>query len=183
MKRVFTSLMAGGMALALSCGLATAQESPLSVMWGEWEGAANGVGPDRQPFTLTQTERVGPMLDGEITVVEGRGYDDDGTVSFNAFGIISLNSQTGDYEMRSYMDGRSGTYPFRLTDDGYVWEIPAGPEAIVRYTAVIDETSWVEVGQYIAEGNPPIEVFRMELTRRGDTDWPSAGYLLPSAGE
>ena len=33
--------------------------------------------------------------------------------------------------------GYSGIFPLRLTDDGYVWEVPAGPGAIIRYTAVI----------------------------------------------
>jgi len=92
MKKVFASCLAGGAALLMACGATMAEENPLSVMWGEWEGPANGIGPDRQPFSLTQTERAGPMLEGEITVVEGRGYDADGTVSFNAFGIISENS-------------------------------------------------------------------------------------------
>ena len=55
-------------------------ESPLSFMFGEWEGSAHGVGRDRKPYDITQTERVGPMLDGDVTVIEGRGYAEDGSV-------------------------------------------------------------------------------------------------------
>lgn len=40
---------------------------------------------------VTQTERIGPFLDGPVQVIEGRGYDSDGKVAFNAFGTISFN--------------------------------------------------------------------------------------------
>lgn len=37
--------------------------------------------------------------------------------------------------------------------DGYVWTIPAGPGAIIRFTATVTADHWHEVGEYIA-GDP-----------------------------
>jgi hypothetical protein len=57
-----------------------------------------------------------------------------------------------------------------------MWEIPAGPMTI-RYTAVIKDGSWKEVGDRIIPGHAPVRFFEMELKRVGDTDWPAAGAI------
>ena len=44
----------------------------------------------------------------------------------------------------------SGAFPIRPTEDGYVWEIPAGPGAIIRYTATIRDGTLREIGERIA---------------------------------
>jgi hypothetical protein len=75
--------------------------------------------------TVIQTERVGPFLDGSIRVIEGRGYDADGKVSFNAFGTISYDSAPGAYSMHSHARGYVGDFVFKPTADGFVWESPA----------------------------------------------------------
>jgi hypothetical protein len=41
--------------------------------------------PSGEKLALTQTERIGPMLQGAIKVVEGRGYNQEGALVFNAF--------------------------------------------------------------------------------------------------
>jgi len=48
----------------------------------------------------------------------------------------------------------SAIFDLRLTSDGYVWEIPAGP-ATIRYTAVIKNGAWREVGDRIVAGKDP----------------------------
>lgn len=63
------------------------------------------------------------------------------------------------------------------TDKGYGWEIPAGPNAVIRYTATLADGTWTEVGDYVAAGGQPRRVFEMNLKRVGDTDWPAAGGL------
>jgi len=47
--------------------------SKLAFMHGEWMGQAAGGNPDGSRYTVTQTERIGPFLDGDELVVEGRG--------------------------------------------------------------------------------------------------------------
>lgn len=181
--------------VSVSLGLAVADAGPnpraamdadraqamakLSFMTGVWIGNAHGVAPNGQPYEVVQTERMGPMLGGDIIVIEGRGYAKDGAVVFNAFGVASYNVFTKSYEMRSYAQGFGGTFPLRLTPDGFGWETPAGPGAITRFTATVGNGVWHEVGERIAEGQPPVRNFEMTLKRVGETDWPAGNPVTP----
>ena len=62
-------------------------------MDGVWRGPAWTITPDGR-HDIVQTERIGPFLGGTVRVIEGRGYDADGSVGFNALGIISFNPAT-----------------------------------------------------------------------------------------
>ena len=145
----------------------------LAAMDGVWRGSA---------WTMTQsgrrdvvhTERVGPMLGGSIKVVEGRSYQADGSVGFNAFGIISFDPRGRAYTLHSYAMGRAGDFPLTVLPDGYVWEVPAGPGAKIRYTATIGDGKWREVGDRIVGDGAPMRIFEMNLTRVGDSGWPDA---------
>lgn len=151
----------------------------LSFMHGEWSGPATGTNPGGNSYSLTQTERIGPMLGGDILVIEGRGYNDDGSTAFNAFAVISYDPSSDAYEMRSYALGMAGTFPVTLTEDGYVWEIPAGPGGTIRYTSHFSGDTFREVGEYVMTSGQAWPTFEMNLTRRGDTDWPAAGAVQP----
>jgi hypothetical protein len=153
----------------------------LAFMRGIWAGPASGA--DRSgPYKVTQTERVGPILGGDVMVIEGRGYRDDNTTGFNAFAAISWNPQTQKYEMRSYAQGYAGTFDLKLTADGYIWEVPAGPNAVMRFTATVKTTTWREIGEYVTEGAAPKQTFEMNLKRVGDTDWPVGTPVSPQLG-
>jgi hypothetical protein len=148
----------------------------LAFMDGVWRGPAWTILPSGEKHTITQTERIGPFLGGSVKVIEGRGYDPDGTVTFNAFGTISYNPTTRAYTLHSYAQGNVGDFTVTPAADGYVWEIPAGPTTI-RYTAVIKGDAWREVGDRITPGREPVRFFEMNLTRVGTTDWPAAGAV------
>jgi hypothetical protein len=148
----------------------------LAFLDGVWRGPASTVPPSGEKHTITQTERVGPFLDGSVKVIEGRGYDADGSVTFNAFAIISYNPATHAHAMRSYAQGSVGDFALTPTADGFAWDIPAGPMTI-RYTAVVKDGVWREVGDQIAPGKEPVRFFEMTLTRVGDTNWPAAGAV------
>lgn len=152
--------------------------SKLSVMDGVWRGPAWTILPSGEKHNITQTERIGPFLDGSVKVIEGRGYNADGTVGFNAFGTVSYNQSTQTYTLHSYAQGNVGDFVLNLTPDGYIWEIPAGPMTI-RYTAVIKDGTWREVGDRIVAGKEPIRFFEMNLKRVSDTTWPAAGAISP----
>jgi hypothetical protein len=152
--------------------------APLAVMDGVWRGPAWTILPSGQKHAITQTERIGPFLDGSIKVIEGRGYDPDGKVTFNAFGIVSYDPATKAYSLHSHAQGRVGDFMLKPTTDGYVWEIPAGPMTI-RYTAVIKDGAWLEVGDRILPGREPVRFFEMNLKRVGDNNWPAAGAVPP----
>lgn len=148
----------------------------LAALDGVWRGAAWTLLPSGERHELTQTERVGPFLDGAVRVIEGLGYEADGSVGFNALGVISYDPATQSYNLRSYAMGRTGDFELTPTDDGYIWIVPAGPMTI-RYTATIADDTWTEVGDRIVEGRDPIRFFEMKLTRVGDSDWPVAGTI------
>jgi hypothetical protein len=181
-------LIAGGLSLAaLGQGrqdpatlIAAQREAlvPLAYMDGVWRGPAWTILASGEKHTITQTERIGPFLDGSVKVIEGRGYDADGKVSFNAFGTISYNPATRAYTLHSYAQGNAGDFALKPTPDGYVWEIPAGPMTI-RYTAVIKDGAWREVGDRIQPGKEPVRFFEMNLKRVGDTTWPAGGAVSP----
>src|ERR1044072_4100972 len=79
--------------------------SRLSFMDGVWRGPAWTILPSGEKHNITQTERIGPFLDGSVKVIEGRGYDTGGKVTFNAFGTISYNQATRGYILHSYAQG------------------------------------------------------------------------------
>jgi len=145
-------------------------------MQGIWRGP--GSGRNRSgPYTVTQTERIGPFLNGTVIVMEGKGYTPDGKIGFNAFGILSYDSATKAYRLHSYALGYAGDFALMPTENGYVWEIPAGPGATIRYTATFSAGTWNEVGDYVAGSQPPRRIFEMNLKRVGDTAWPAEGGI------
>ena len=145
---------------------------------GVWRGPASTLLPDGTRRTIVQTERIGPFLGGSIRVIEGRGYDDAGNVTFNAFGIVSYDLGKRSFSLHSHAQGFVGDFAFTPTGDGYTWEIPAGP-ATIRYTATVKDGELHEVGDRIVPGREPLRIFDMRLKRIGDTDWPGAGAVSP----
>jgi hypothetical protein len=152
--------------------------APLVYMDGVWRGPAWTIMESGEKRTVTQTERIGPFLDGSVKVLEGRGYNPDGKIGFNALGILSYSPEKKAYFLHSHAMGRVGDFAFKPTTDGYVWEIPAGPMTI-RYTAVIKDGTWREVGDRILPGKKPARFFEMNLKRLRDSDWPAAGAIAP----
>ena len=184
---ILLAITAGAMASARGQGrpdpaqLITAQReamAPLAIMDGVWRGPAWTILPSGEKHNITQTERIGPFLDGSIKVIEGRGYGSDGKVGFNAFGIISYDPATKVYTLHSHALGQVGDFVLKPTADGYVWEIPAGPMTI-RYTAIIKNGGWLEAGDRIMPGKDPARFFEMNLKRIGDNNWPAAGAIPP----
>jgi len=149
---------------------------PLARMDGVWRGPAWSINQAGRR-ELMQTERIGTFLDGSVRVIEGRGYNADGSVGFNALGIVSFNPATNSYTISSWAMGRGGVFPFRPTAGGYEWEVPAGPGMTIRYTATVTADTLREVGFLSREGAPPVQIFEMNLRRVGTTDWPGAGAV------
>ncbi len=145
---------------------------------GAWRGPATVIQPDGTRLDFIQTERIGPLLGGSIRVIEGRGYNDDGAVRFNAFAIVSFDPVSKTYSLHSHALGHVGDFAFVPTGDGYRWEIPLGPTTI-RYVATVKDGELHEVGERIVAGGAPMRIFEMHLKRIGDVDWPAAGAIGP----
>src|ERR1700738_1250636 len=92
-----------------------------AILDGAWRGPATVIEPDGTPLAFIQTERIGPFLGGSIRVIEGRGYDDNGAVRFNAFGIVSFDVATRSYSLHSHAQGHIGDFAFVPTGGGYRW--------------------------------------------------------------
>jgi hypothetical protein len=152
--------------------------APLAFLNGVWRGPAWIVLPSGEKITFTQTERIGPFLDGSVKVMDGRGYGPDGKLIFNAFAIVSYDSVQHGYSMHSYAQGHVGDFVFAPSANGYTWEIPAGPMTI-RYRADVKDGVLHEVGDRILPGKEPVQFFEMNVRRVGDTDWPNAGAIGP----
>lgn len=148
-----------------------------SYMDGAWRGAAWTMDRSGKRLEVTQTERVGSFLDGTVRIIEGRGYNADGTPGFQALGVLSYDAAKKTWSMRSWAQGRSGDFPLAPTADGFTWSTPAGPNASVRYTAVVKGDVWKEVGEYVREGAEPRQIFEMNLRRIGPTKWPEEGAI------
>jgi len=150
--------------------------APLAWMDGEWRGEARATAMDGKEHVVIQTERIGPLLGGTIKLIEGRGYNADGSTGFNAFAVLSYDVAEKKFHFRSHAMGRSGDFAFEPGADGYVWKIPAGPMTI-RYTATLKDGHWHEIGERVMEGKPPVQFFEMTLRRVGDSAWPAAGAV------
>lgn len=142
--------------------------APFDWLNGAWRGTATIETPQGK-ITLTQTERFGPMLNGAVRLIEGRGHGPKGNVQFNAVAVL-YGRPDGTYAMHSWAQGREGIYPIKLQSEGFDWEIPAGSMAI-RYEVRCKDGKWVETGYRIASGKPPVQFYSMELTRVGNSDW------------
>ena len=80
--------------------------------------------------------------------------------------------------MHSYAQGQAGDFVITPTENGYKWEIPAGPMTI-KYSAEFKDNTWHETGDRVMQGKDPVRFFDMTLTRIGDTDWPSGDPVTP----
>ena len=150
----------------------------LSMLDGIWRGPAFTVLPDGKKIELTQTERVGAFLDGSVKVIEGRGYDSAGKVAFNAFGTVAFDPATKTYTLHSHAQSYYGIHPLQTTEDGFIWEMPAGPTKI-RFTTSIKAGIWSEVGDRIMPDGRTVRFFEMKLQRIGDTTWPAGDAVPP----
>ena len=150
----------------------------LAFLDGVWRGPASSLTPQGR-VEVVQTERVGPMLNGTIRMMEGRGYAGDGSVVFNAFGFVSYDPVTRQYSLTSHAMGFGGTFPLTVTEDGFAWETPAGPGTVLRYRATIRDGAWHEIGERIVGDSPPVRIVELNLRRVGDTAWP-AGDPVPA---
>lgn len=150
----------------------------LTWMDGVWRGPAWTILADGKKHEITQTERIGPLLGGTVKVMEGRGYEPDGATGFNALGVLSYEPATDAFTLHSYAMSQKGDFNLKLTADGYVWEIPAGP-MIIRYTATVKDGAWREIGERVMPGRPAMQFFEMNLKRVGDSAWPTVGAIQP----
>ncbi|MEO0557610.1 MAG: hypothetical protein AAF170_05430 [Bacteroidota bacterium] len=169
--------------LLLSLGLllawpaASAQElhpslEPFAMMIGQWEGRAEARMP-QGAMVMQQTEDVRVELGGNLIVIEGMGRQLDadgepGEVVFNAYGILSVDAQTGTAYLDAFtMEGRHTRVAPVVTEDGFEWSITPEQGPRIHYVMRLDEEGrWVETGQVSLDGGTTwMPFFEMTLER------------------
>ena len=160
--------------------LQTKQQSAmqaLAFLDGEWVRPAEA--HERTgTFRMTQTERVGTLLDGTVRLVEGRAFDKEGKTLFNAFAVISYDVQSSRYVITSYASGYTTATELMVNPDGFEWEVPAGPGAKMHFSAVVKNGTWTEVGDYLGADGAKKRTFQMTVKRSGNSKWPG-GTVVP----
>src|SRR3990167_10989862 len=91
--------------------------APLSIMDGVWRGSAWTMDRTGKKHEITQTERIGPFLDGSVRIIEGRGYNADGSVGFNAFGVMSYDPAGKTWTLSSWAQGRARSEERRVGEE------------------------------------------------------------------
>ncbi len=170
--------VAQGMDNSAAAAEQKAAMAKLSFLHGEWRGTATVRGPGGGA-ELIQTERAGPMLDGTVLVIEGAGYAADGKQAFNAFAVISYDSDADRYWITSWSNGRTGKFPLVPRADGFDWETPGPGGATIKYKADVAGGAWRETGTFERPGAPGFTFIDLQVKRFGDTSWPAAGAVSP----
>ena len=155
-------------------------EKMRSLAWldGEWRGEATIAMPGGD-LMIIQTERIGPMLDGGAKVIEGRGYTFDGKLAFNALGVVTYDAYAKKYEIHSLNDGRTCIFPLQVTNEGYNWQTPAGPNSTIQYVVKFRDGLWIETGSLVTKNAPAKQFIEMRLKRVASTKWPLGSPLGP----
>jgi hypothetical protein len=84
----------------------------------------------------------------------GRAYDASGRTIFNAFAVISSDTRSSRFLITSHASGYTTSTELKVTDDGFEWEVPAGPGARMQFKAVVRNGLWTGTG-YFAGPAPP----------------------------
>lgn len=155
-------------------GNAARQEMKKFAEWtGTWKGSSSIQMGDRVGQSQVE-EHLQWKLDGLILMMEGTGKRVDPStgqekIVHNALGLLTYDSNTKEFKMRSYLgDGRSTDAWFKVIDaNHFLWGFDAGPGKM-KYAITTDPVAktWKEVGEYSADGNSWQKVFEMNLTKQ-----------------
>jgi hypothetical protein len=147
--------------------IAKAREAlkPIARMAGQWAGEAEvrmGPGP---ALKVAQSEDISWGASGTVLFIKGTGRDP-GTqaVNFEAAGTIWYDAEAGKLRMRTFTSGRSVEPELEIRPDTIVWGFPV-PGGRIRYTIALTDDTWHEVGDYLADGRPPMRTIDMRLRR------------------
>ena len=114
----------------------------LAFLDGDWRGSSKVLRKDGWA-PMVQTSRIGSVQDGTVRMIEAKGYESDGRLSFDVLRVISYEPETKTYSMRSYQSGRIRDHVISLTDNGIAWE-SASASTTVRYEASVKDGVWTE---------------------------------------
>lgn len=158
--------------------------APLSRLVGRWEGDATVMTGPNQTKLVRQFEEVVPGAGSTVLMVRGTGRlkdGDPGTIIYEAAATIWFDASSQKLRMRAHrMEGVAVEPDVELKGDTLIWAFNVMGGRI-RYTTVFSDSTWHEVGHFLREGAPPMQMMEMRLRRisgdgRGGTgDGPDPG--------
>lgn len=122
----------------------------LPIQAGEWTGVGvQQFGPNR--YEVDQYEKITPMLDGTVLLIEGIGKDK-GTIRHHAVATLSYDPATQKYLFRSFKDGYVVDAETELKADGsFVWSMQ-NARGTTRYIVRMVNGVWLETGEFTTDG-------------------------------
>ena len=173
LRSILISLLAiacmGGQTLAADTPEKGAHQNAmqkLGFLVGEWEGGGSmAMGPGPRS-TFVQTERIQFKHDGTLLLIEGNGKTSAGMTVHDALAVVSFDPATGAYKFRSFVAvGRFGEFKASVNGNSFVWTINAGSQTM-RYTIIVENGVWKEVGERSTDGATWTPFFEMTLKRK-----------------
>lgn len=139
----------------------------LARLVGQWQGDASVVlGPETR--VVTQHEDVVFGAGSTVLMVRGTGRLKDGnpgTIMYEAAALIWYDAQARKLRMRAHRaEGIAVEPEIELRGDTLVWGFEV-TDGRVRYTTIISDTEWHEVGHFLRDGAPPFQIMEMRLRR------------------
>lgn len=148
------------------------QLAPLNYFIGNWKGTATIQQRSGTPLVVNQEEKISWELDSLLIKIEGIGKDPaTQKKNFHAYAVISYNPSTQQLGMRSYtLEGYQTDAYFKiLGTNQFEWgfDLPAN-RGKIRYTITLSETerTWVEKGEFSADGNTWYPTLSMNLVKQ-----------------
>ncbi|MBL7860607.1 MAG: hypothetical protein JNJ65_05545 [Cyclobacteriaceae bacterium] len=148
------------------------QLAPLSYLIGSWKGTATIQQRGGATLVVNQEEKISWELDSLLIKIEGIGKDPaTQKKNFHAYALISYNPITQQLGMRSYThEGYQTDAYFKiLGTNQFEWgfDLPAN-RGKIRYTITLSETerTWVEKGEFSADGNTWYPTLSMSLVKQ-----------------
>lgn len=148
-----------------------AEMKKLSVLTGQWKGEVRIRQRDGSLATLHQEEVIQFKLDSTVLLIEGTGRNpSDQRISFAAMAVISYNTATKEFQMKSHvLDGKqTEAYFTRVSAYHFVWGFDTPQQAKIRYDLLLNpvDNSWKEKGEYSPDGNQWFAFIEMTLTKQ-----------------
>lgn len=143
----------------------------LAFMLGTWDGTGWQLGENGQRMNFRQVEQVDRYLAGQLLTVQGRStaLTRPHQVLFRAFATLGYDPAAHAYLWLPQSTSGTGASAlhFEATADGYVWELPLGGPAKVRYQAHFSgprKRQWDQVGHF-TDGVNQVQTFEMHVRR------------------
>jgi len=137
---------------------------------GSWSGEGwiqMGQGPKEE---FTQTETVESMLDGAVLLIEGIGHStgEDPKKVHHALALISFDPVNDTLLFSSFVAGRPrlDLIP-EVAPNTFRWGFSPSSGGEIRYSIVIEDGVWHEVGEFSRDSESWFQFFEMHLKKLG----------------